>query len=439
MKATRSFFAIIALSIFLFSCKKEAETTTPVTAEKVSGFLQSHPDFKPYSADIEALYEKHQNRYIWYDGDDRNNLAEVLYDKATQIESEGIPVPLPYKEQYEKLFSKDGDATPENDLLLSAMYSFYAKKVYAGIDPKQSKKMGWYLPREKVSYVAYLDQLMKDNDLIAKDEDENISMYYNLRKGLQKYREMKKNGITVDSQNVSIDQRIKTIVVNMERCRWLSPDITDAPEYIAVNIPSYKMRYVRDGKTALESDVVVGDEANRTVVFSGKMSYLVFSPYWNIPESIVEKEILPSAKKDKDYLEKENIEKVGKRYRQKPGKDNSLGLVKFMFPNSNNIYLHDTPAKSLFQKDRRALSHGCIRVQKARDLAVMILSDDKNWTPEKVDEAMHSGKEKEYPLKRKIPVYIAYFTALADENGNVRFFDDVYQRDEKLARLLYKD
>ena len=125
--------------------------------------------------------------------------------------------------------------------------------------------------------------------------------------------------------------------------------------------------------------------------------------------------------------------------RQKPGKDNSLGLVKFMFPNSNNIYLHDTPAKALFSKDERALSHGCVRVQKAKELAVMILDDDKNWNADKVTEAMNSGKEQNYSLKRKIPVYIAYFTALADENGNVNFYDDVYQRDNRLAALLYKE
>ncbi|RZJ31227.1 MAG: L,D-transpeptidase [Flavobacterium sp.] len=437
MKSTKLWAAIIVLSVLMSSCKKEPKATA-VSTDDINTFLTSHPNFKPYSKDLTALYQEHNEHFIWYDGDDRNTLSDVLYDKASQIQTEGVLVPLPYQEEYDKLFSKDKGAKPENDLLLSAMYCFYAKKVIAGIDSKQSKRLGWYLPRERVSYVDYLEELMKDPDLVKKDDDENISLYYNLRKGLQRYRQMKKSGMTVDAQGVSIDQRIKTIVVNMERCRWLSPDAIDVPEYIAVNIPSYKMRYVRDGKTALESNVVVGDEANRTVVFSGKMSYLVFSPYWNIPESIVEKEINPAIEKDPDYLEKHNMEWQGKHLRQRPGGDNSLGLIKFMFPNSNNIYLHDTPAKSLFKKEDRALSHGCVRVQKARDLAVMILDDDPNWSPEKVDEAMHSGEETQYPLKRKIPVYIAYFTATADENGNVEFFDDVYQRDNKLASLLYK-
>jgi hypothetical protein len=440
MKATKSLVGILLLAIMLFtSCKDKIKPGEPVVTETViSEFFKKHPDFKEYSKDIHALYEKHANQYVWYDTDGRHDLSEVLYNRARQIETEGIPVPLPYAEEYDKLFSGSEKAKPEKDLLISSMYFFYAKKVFAGVDAKQSKRLGWYLPREKVSYVNYLDELMQDTDLIKKDEDENIAMYYNLRKGLQRYREMKKQGITTDA-GVPVDQRIKTIMVNMERCRWLSPDIADAPEYIAVNIPSYTMRYVRDGKTALESPVVVGEEANKTVVFSGKLSYLVFSPYWNIPESIMEKEILPNIEKDPDYLEKNDMEWDGKRIRQRPGGTNSLGLVKFMFPNTNNIYLHDTPAKSLFKKEDRALSHGCVRVQKARDLAVMILDDDKKWTPTKIDTAMHSGEEQQYPLKKKIPVYIAYFTALADENGNVRFFDDVYKKDARLARLLYTD
>src|SRR5690606_2253465 len=114
------------------------------------------------------------------------------------------------------------------------------------------------------------------------------------------------------------------------------------------------------------------------------------------------------------------------RVRQRPGNNNSLGLVKFMFPNSNNIYLHDTPAKSLFQKDDRALSHGCVRVEKARELAIKLLEDEKNWGPDKIDAAMRAGTETSHPLNQKVPVYLAYFTALADDNGQVSFYDDVY-------------
>ena len=123
--------------------------------------------------------------------------------------------------------------------------------------------------------------------------------------------------------------------------------------------------------------------------------------------------------------------------RQKPGKTNSLGLVKFMFPNSNNIYLHDTPAKSLFDKESRAFSHGCVRVEKARDLAIAIMDDQNKMSAAKIDAAMQSGTEMNVSLKRKIRVYIAYFTASADKDGNVNFYEDVYKRDNRLAKMLY--
>ena len=431
----RNRIILFLTTLFLLSCKHSPEQQPPaITAVTIDKFFTSHPDFSVYRKDLEKLYQERQQRYIWFDGDDRNDLADVLYNRARQMETEGIPVPLPYRAAYEKLFT-DGKATPENDVLLTAMYLFYVQKTRVGLEPAKSKQLGWFLPREKVDFADYLDELLADEDAL----DVHVPMYGNLRKGLQQYRDMKSKGIEKDASGVSVDQRIKTIIANMERCRWLSKNDVDLQEYVSVNIPSYSMRYVRDGKTVLESDVIVGDEANKTVVFSGKMSYLVFSPYWNIPQSIVEKEIKPELAKDKDYLKKHNMEWFGNDLlRQKPGNDNSLGLVKFMFPNQNNIYLHDTPAKMLFNKEDRALSHGCVRVQKARELAVKILEGDKRWTPEKIDQAMHAGEEQEYALGRKIPVYLTYFTAVADDSGNVTFYDDIYRRDDKLAKMLYR-
>ncbi len=241
----------------------------------------------------------------------------------------------------------------------------------------------------------------------------------------------------IEAMNVMVAERIKTIVVNMERCRWISPEIFRAEKFIFVNIPSYHMNLIHGGKIEFESPVVVGESMTKTVIFGGKMSYLVFSPYWNLPKTIIEKEVIPGIEKNKNYLESHNMEWNNGHVRQLPGKNNSLGLVKFMFPNSNDIYLHDSPAKSLFKKDDRAMSHGCIRVGKARELAMIILKEDKDWTPEKIDAAMNSGKESICPLKRKIPVYIGYFTAWVDEQGQVNFYKDIYERDERLAALLF--
>ena len=505
---------ILLLIVTLSACKnKEKELKSDkyaIDSLKLTEFFQEYPDFQKYKKNIDTLYQKYDHRYIWYSPDGRNEFADVLYDKARKIDFEGVASKLPYADKYETLFSKNSkkpDLT--NELLISSMYFYYADKVYEGVDPKKSKQMGWYLPRAKISFVDYLDELMDDKDLLDKDEDKQFSMYYNLRTALNQYRKIRDNGgwgkielpsdvksikpgddmpavgqlrkrlsITGDIKsdngstkyddelvaavklwqkehsltedgivgpavlgdlNTPVELRIKTILVNMERCRWVSPNLEKNEEFILVNIPSYTMRYIKDGKTALQSNVVVGKEMNKTVIFSGQMSYLVFSPYWNIPQSILTNEIEPGIAKDPNYLEKHNMEWVGKNVRQKPGNNNSLGLVKFMFPNSNNIYLHDTPAKGVFSRDDRALSHGCVRVEQARELAIKILEGDKNWNPTKIDEAMHSGTESSYSLKRKIPVYIAYFTAVADKNGQVRFYDDIYKRDEKLAQLLYKE
>ncbi|MFM2367720.1 MAG: hypothetical protein RL619_10, partial [Bacteroidota bacterium] len=146
---------------------------------------------------------------------------------------------------------------------------------------------------------------------------------------------------------------------------------------------------------------------------------------------------LPAIEKNPNYLAEHDMEWKDDYVRQKPGPENSLGLVKFLFPNSNAIYLHDTPAKSLFSQEDRAFSHGCIRVAKPKELAAMIMKDDKNWNPEKIEAAMNSGDEYWYTLKNKIPVYIGYFTAWVDTDGVVHFYEDVYDRDETLARLLF--
>lgn len=133
------------------------------------------------------------------------------------------------------------------------------------------------------------------------------------------------------------------------------------------------------------------------------------------------------------------MEWKGNNIRQKPGPNNSLGLVKFLFPNSNNIYLHDTPAKSLFSQEKRAFSHGCIRVEKPKELAKLILEGNPNWTPEKIDAAMSGGKEKWHTLKNQIPVYIGYFTAWVDDEGTINFHKDIYERDNALAMLLLEE
>jgi len=310
------------------------------------------------------------------------------------------------------------------------------KKIELSADQKKFK------PEDSSAVIRQIrDRLYISGEI----ENNNESEIYDeeLKEGIIKFQ--KHHGFNEDAVisaehitalNIPVEDYIEKIVVNLERLRWIPTEINKVKEFIFVNIPAYHLDYYRDGEIIFDSDVVVGKIMTETVIFDGEMSYLAFSPYWNIPKSIIEKEIKPGMEKDENYLEKRNMEWNNGNVRQKPGKNNSLGLVKFMFPNENNIYLHDTPAKYLFQNEDRALSHGCIRVEKAKDLAETILENDDKWNAEKIDEAMHKGKESTYELKNKIPVYIGYFTAWIDENDEMYFYKDIYKRDKKLADLL---
>lgn len=222
----------------------------------------------------------------------------------------------------------------------------------------------------------------------------------------------------------------------MERTRWLPIDVRG--RYLAVNIPEFVLHAYYDDSLLWNMNVVVGKDVNKTVIFAGKISEIVFSPYWNVPPGILKKEVLPGIQKDKTYLEKHHMEMFGGTVRQKPGPWNSLGAVKFLFPNSHSIYLHDTPSKNLFQESKRAFSHGCIRVAEPQRLAMYLLNDNTSYTEEKIVQAMNSGKEQFAVVKDPMPVFITYFTAWVDRQGQLNFREDIYNRDRELADLLMK-
>jgi len=200
--------------------------------------------------------------------------------------------------------------------------------------------------------------------------------------------------------------------------------------------------------------VVVGKEDPPTPIFNHRRTYLVFAPYWNVPDDIAQNETLPAVMKDPGFLERSDMEVVdthGKpvdpksidldkpdkyRFRQRPGTSNSLGLVKFMFPNEFNVYLHDTPADSLFARASRSLSHGCVRLEQPEKLAEYVLRDQPEWTPDHISEAMHAGSEEVVKLKTPIPVYLGYWTARAAPDGTLEFRKDVYGIDARQSVKL---
>ncbi len=240
--------------------------------------------------------------------------------------------------------------------------------------------------------------------------------------------------------NIPPAKRIQQILINLERLRWMPAQTS--PEYIFVNIPDYKM-FIYDNNTLnFTIDVIVGRAADSTVIFSNNLKYIAFSPYWNIPPAIVKKEILPGMNRSSTYLSRRNMERVGTSgglpvIRQLPGPGNSLGKVKFMFPNVYNIYFHDTPNHGLFSANDRSFSHGCIRLSEPKKLAEYLLRNDTAWTSEKIDSCMNLRKEKVVTLKKPVPVILGYFTAFVDDEGRLNFRKDIYKHDERMATKLF--
>jgi murein L,D-transpeptidase YcbB/YkuD len=251
--------------------------------------------------------------------------------------------------------------------------------------------------------------------------------------------------------NVPVERRIRQIELNLERWRWLPRDL--GARHILVNIPAYRLEVWDKGTIPVTMRVVVGRKDTPTPIFNDTMTYVVFSPYWNVPSTIAENETLPSIMKDPAFLDRNNMEVVDTqgrpvdpatidledpaayRFRQRPGAGNSLGLVKFMFPNQFSVYLHDTPADSLFERATRSFSHGCVRVERPNALAEYLLRDRPEWTSERIAQAMHAGEERRVDLKDPVPVYLGYWTAAASPEG-VEFRSDVYGIDARQADRL---
>ncbi|MGK2934307.1 MAG: L,D-transpeptidase family protein [Gemmatimonadaceae bacterium] len=240
-------------------------------------------------------------------------------------------------------------------------------------------------------------------------------------------------GETLEALNKPAQFRLAQIAANMERYRWLPRSL--GSRYIFVNVPAFRLEAWDAGKIALEMKVIVGQEYEdrATPVFSDSMEYVVFRPYWLVPPNIAEKEIFP---KGSAYLAANNMEVYTAggqtRVRQRPGDDNALGQIKFMFPNDFAIYLHDTPNRELFKEDVRAFSHGCIRVERPDRLANFVLG----WEQGRIDEAMNRGPDdRTVKLPSKIPVYIAYLTTYM-RGGQLYFGNDLYARDDRLMEVV---
>lgn len=247
----------------------------------------------------------------------------------------------------------------------------------------------------------------------------------------------------IKDMNVPLKQRLEQLLINLDRMRWMPSQPNGT--LIVVNIPAFELEVLENGKKAFNMNVVVGKEGHSTMQFTGTLNQIVFSPYWNVPPKIVTNEILPALSKNPNYLQENDMEDQGDKdgdgipdIRQLPGDKNSLGKVKFLFPNRFDIYLHDTPAKSLFTKDKRAFSHGCIRLADAQKMAEYLLRNDPDWDSMKIMDAMNSGQQKFVKLKEPAEVFITYYTAWVDESGQLNFRGDVYNHDQEMIAGLFQ-
>jgi len=458
-----------------------------------NGFFKRYSDLKKYKSDIMSLYKTRTLGTIWFDEDEINEFGSVLYEKAKKTNDLIIPYQKEIDQLFSASSDKSTLSQTDADMLLSSLYIVYTKKSnadkkklayndmlkdflnYSTLEEQETTAVA---TNEKVEF----DQYYKLQDALKKYKRlEKSSKYRPIVPEESPYKELRPDAVSstiaqvrtrlyllgdlktdsksnvydrelmdavmkykvrngfkpnyilaeehINEMNIPLEDKVATLKLNMERCREISSKIAASDEYVLVNVPSYELIYVKNGKVVLTSPVFVGAPLTKTTIFNGEIDRIVFSPYWTVPQSIVQNELRSKMAADPNYLAEKNMEMVNGQVRQKPGPDNSLGLVKFMFPNSDDIYMHDTPSKTLFDFEKRTFSHGCINVKMAKELAVAMLKDYPEWTQAKIDTAMAGKVENSFKLSKKVPIFITYFTSLVNEKGEVGFFQDVYEKD----------
>ena len=428
--------------------------------EASKGFLSKN-GFEPVEAgrlDVVMTYV-----YMKYASDLADGVADLAHaDPAWQIRPEKFD-PLATLEQAlaeNRIEQSLTTLTPDTThyRALRDALADYRKRAAAGGWPAvpQSLKLK---PGQRGPHVALLAKRLAGSGDYPESAAANQAVYDNdLQEAMKRFQ--RRHGLEPDGVvgrsviaelNVPLEQRIRQIELNLERWRWLPREL--GAKHILVNIPAYSLEVWDNGNVPVQMRVVVGRKDTPTPIFNDTMTYLVFSPYWNVPPGIAKNETLPGVLKDAAFLDRNNMEVIDARgnvvdpttinlddpdlyrFRQRPGTGNSLGLVKFMFPNQFNVYLHDTPADSLFARVTRSFSHGCVRVEKPQELAAYLLKDSPEWSAEAIEDAMHAAEERHVKLASPIPVYLGYWTAAATKEG-VEFRNDVYGIDGRQAAKL---
>ena len=485
------------------------QTDKKLELDSIGYFFNEFKEFAPYKNEINQFYKNRDSAYAWFDKDGLSEQADHLAVRLMNLEKDGKKIDLPYHNRFHKMMDNEIAKEDEEkiELMLTSQYIAYSKRTFEGKANELAKNADWMKPVEKFDALEMMNIAAQNGGKIYKDEPihrhfvalkekildfhkngldtvtsqfpagtykmgDSSAVIAKIKERLFLLGDLKnnnKNGEfdkellsavhhfqyrhSLDSSNVigksfleSLNtpgrDRLERMLVNLERMRWVSPE---DDEYLMVNIPAFKLFAYNSQDYLWDMDVIVGSSKRRTIVFSDKMAYVDFSPYWNIPPGILKRKVLPAMKRSSSYLARNGMEKVGKLtkelplVRQKPGPKNPLGKAKFMFPNTYNIYLHDTNEKYLFKSKNKAQSSGCVRVSDPLKLAKFVLKDNKDITDSLIVEKMKKGKENRVVLAKKMPVHLTYFTTWVDHNGNLIFSNDIYKRDRKLKSMLMKN
>ena len=399
-------------------------------------------------ADVRAFYQQRAGEPVWVNGRKPGKAATVALAAFTRTAEHGLDAERYGASSLKSESVRLGDLSSASEAAAEELATFETHLTAALLALGRDVAIGRPGPapagvgdrkRTPPDLPARLASVIDEGDFTAWPDDVRPThpQYAALQKAL--------------AAASAVPESARTLAMNLERWRWMPEDL--GARYVLVNVPSFHLWVFEGQRPVIDSKVIVGKIGDETPLFSAPMTNVIFSPYWNIPESIAEGETVPSIVKNPAYLAKNNIEVLRRSggtvervdpssvdwsnasetseisLRQRPGPGNALGNVKFLLPNRNSVYLHDTPTHNLFNKDGRALSHGCVRVHEPVELAQYVLADEPKWTEEAIRKAMNSGDEQSVKLKAALPVHIVYFTAWAAPDGSVEFLKDVYGRD----------
>jgi murein L,D-transpeptidase YcbB/YkuD len=424
---------LVVASLISWQCSRASSSTPPPTPTGTSSALKSAIIAKSAAfldegergrhawQEAQRFYKQNGYQLAWSDGAHPRAALDGLITAVRAADQDGLEPGAYHVDELDaaRRAALDADRAIALDLRATYGYLRYATDLSAGTIAPEDLNPQWHASRRSLSPREALQAGLSENNIgqsllrLAPQSPQYLGLKHQLAIARQKQE----------------TAAIEPIVMNMERWRWLPDDL--GSRYLMVNIPAFRLDAIEDGKSVLDMKVVTGKKASPTPVLADRMTTVVFSPYWNIPQDIVRKEILPKVERDPGYLQKNHMEAdANGNLRQLPGKGNSLGQVKFIFPNHFNVYLHDTPSQSLFERIERDFSHGCVRVDEPLRLARYVLRDQPEWTDEKIKAAMAAGTERSVPLKQPLPIYLVYFTAW-ENNGALATVPDVYGIDRR--------